>query len=71
MLASLAVASQEHQYFPVWLGSILGMFLADLIAIVLGRALGKRLPEKVIRYGSVAVFIGAGIYTLVDAFMHR
>ena len=58
VLASLAVASQEHQYFPVWLGSVLGMFLADLIAIILGRVLGKHLPEKVIRYGSAAIFVG-------------
>jgi putative Ca2+/H+ antiporter (TMEM165/GDT1 family) len=71
VLASMAVASQEHQYLPVWIGSVLGMFLADLLAIVLGRALGKRLPEKVIRYGSAAIFVGAGIYTIVDAFIHR
>jgi Ca2+/H+ antiporter, TMEM165/GDT1 family len=70
ILASLAVASQEHQYLPVWLGSVLGMFLADLLAIVLGRALGKRLPEKVIRYGSAAIFVIAGLYTIVDTLIH-
>jgi putative Ca2+/H+ antiporter (TMEM165/GDT1 family) len=70
VLASLAVASQEHQYFPVWAGSVLGMFLADLLAIVLGRVVGKRLPDKVIRYGSAAIFVIAGVYTIVDAFLH-
>lgn len=71
VLASLAVASQEHQYLPVWAGSILGMFLADLLAIILGRVVGKNLPEKLIKYGSAAIFVIAGLYTIVDAFLHR
>jgi Ca2+/H+ antiporter, TMEM165/GDT1 family len=71
VLASITMGSQLHDYVPVWLGSILGMYLADVIAIVLGRMLGKHLPEKFIKYGSAAIFIGAGIYTFVDAFHQR
>jgi putative Ca2+/H+ antiporter (TMEM165/GDT1 family) len=71
VLASMAMGSQLHQYFPVWLGSTLGMYLADVIAIVCGRILGKQLPDKVIRYGSALIFTGAGVYTLVEAFIHK
>jgi putative Ca2+/H+ antiporter (TMEM165/GDT1 family) len=71
VLASITMGSQLHEYFPVWSGSILGMYLADVIAIVFGRMLGKHLPEKLIKYSSAAIFIGAGIYTFVDAFAHR
>jgi len=39
-----------------WLGSTVGMVLADALAIIVGRILGKRLPEKAIRYGSAATF---------------
>jgi Ca2+/H+ antiporter, TMEM165/GDT1 family len=71
ILASMTIASQQHQYFAVWLGSTLGMFLADAVAVICGRLLGKKLPEKVLKYGSAAVFIGAGLFTLYDAFAHR
>jgi Ca2+/H+ antiporter, TMEM165/GDT1 family len=71
VLASITMGSQLHQYFPVWSGSVLGMYLADVIAIIVGRILGKRLPEKVIKYGSAAIFIGAGIFTLVEAFIKK
>ena len=71
VIASIAMGSQHKQYFPVWAGSTIGMYLADVIAIVSGRVLGKQLPEKLMRYGSAFIFAAAGIYTLVDAFMHR
>lgn len=67
VLASMTVASQQHQFLQVWAGSILGMFLADVIAIFCGRVLGKQLPDKVLRWGSAAIFIGAGLFTLATA----
>lgn len=69
VLASMAMASQYHAYFPVWAGSTAGMFLADLIAVVCGRMLGKQLPEKVVRWVSAAIFVGAGVYTLYEGAM--
>jgi len=68
VFASMAMASQFHAYFPVWAGSTIGMYLADLIAVICGRVLGKQLPDKVVRYGSALIFIVAGIYTVFEAF---
>lgn len=35
------------------------MVAADALAIVVGRALGRNLPEKVIRIGAAALFVFA------------
>jgi uncharacterized membrane protein YfcA len=70
VFASIAMGGKYHSYFAVWAGSTLGMYLADVIAIVCGRILGKHLPERVIKYGSAAIFIGAGLFTLYEAFQH-
>lgn len=66
MLATITLATQ-HGWFGVWLGSTLGMVAADALAIVVGRQLGKRLPERTIRYGAAAGFVVFGVVLLVDA----
>ena len=54
---------------PVWIGSTLGMVVADGVAIVIGLVAGKRLPERLIRYSAAAVFAVSGLVTIIDAFM--
>ncbi|GLZ76314.1 UPF0016 family membrane protein [Actinorhabdospora filicis] len=66
MLATITLATQ-HGWFGTWLGSTVGMVAADALAIVVGRALGKRLPEKVIKYGAAALFVIFGIWLGIDA----
>jgi putative Ca2+/H+ antiporter (TMEM165/GDT1 family)/protein-S-isoprenylcysteine O-methyltransferase Ste14 len=66
MLATITLATQ-HGWFGVWLGSTLGMVAADALAIVVGRQLGKRLPERTIRYGAAVLFLLFGGVLLVDA----
>jgi putative Ca2+/H+ antiporter (TMEM165/GDT1 family) len=43
------------------------MVAADALAIVIGRALGKRLPESVIRIGASALFFIFGIWLTIEA----
>lgn len=69
MLTTVTLASRYQTFVDfvlVWLGSTLGMVLADGLAIIVGIALGKRLPEKAIRYGAAGIFIGTGIATLIS-----
>jgi len=40
---------------------------ADGLAVLVGKLLGKRLPERPIKYGAAAVFILSGLYTLWTA----
>jgi putative Ca2+/H+ antiporter (TMEM165/GDT1 family) len=66
MLATIALATQ-HGWFGTWLGSTLGMVAADALAILVGRLLGRHLPEKTIKYGAAALFAIFGIWLLVEA----
>jgi putative Ca2+/H+ antiporter (TMEM165/GDT1 family) len=65
MLATVTLATQ-HGWFGTWLGSTLGMVAADALAIGVGRLLGKRLPERTVRYGAAALFALFGAWLLVD-----
>ena len=66
MLATITLATQ-HGWFGTWLGSTLGMVAADALAIMVGRLLGKRLPEKAIKYGAAALFAIFGTWLIIEA----
>jgi putative Ca2+/H+ antiporter (TMEM165/GDT1 family) len=66
MLATITLATQ-HGWFGIWLGSTLGMVVADALAIVVGRLLGRHLPEKIIKYGAAALFGIFGVWLVVEA----
>jgi putative Ca2+/H+ antiporter (TMEM165/GDT1 family) len=67
MLMTVTIASEQRAFVPVWLGSTVGMVLADGLAIIVGKVIGKELPAKAIRYGAAIVFFASGIWTLVTA----
>lgn len=61
MLATIALATKEG-LLGTWIGSTIGMVAADALAIVVGRQLGARLPERSIKIGaSLAFFIFAAV----------
>ena len=66
MLATITLATQ-YNWFGVWLGSTLGMVAADAMAIVVGRKLGQRLPERVISIGAALMFFVFGAWLFVEA----
>lgn len=53
----------------VWLGSTVGMLIADGLAIAVGAVLGQKLPEKLIRRVAAVVFVVFGLITLASAFI--
>ncbi|MEU7899329.1 TMEM165/GDT1 family protein [Nonomuraea sp. NPDC049152] len=65
MLATITLATQ-HGWLGTWIGSTVGMVAADALAIVVGRLLGRHLPEKAIRYGAAAAFAVFGVLLLVQ-----
>ncbi|MEO8605528.1 MAG: TMEM165/GDT1 family protein [bacterium] len=69
MLMTVTIASQQNSFIRVWLGSTLGMVVADGLAIVVGRVLGAKLPERMIKYGAAAVFLLTGVATLAKALL--
>ncbi|NMO55018.1 TMEM165/GDT1 family protein [Actinoplanes sp. TBRC 11911] len=68
MLATITLATQ-HGWFGTWLGSTLGMVVADALAILVGRLLGRHLPEKFIKYGAAVLFAIFGIWLIVEGFI--
>jgi putative Ca2+/H+ antiporter (TMEM165/GDT1 family) len=65
MLATITLATQ-HGWFGTWIGSTIGMVAADALAILVGRLLGRHLPEKTIKYGAAALFAIFGIWLIVE-----
>jgi len=66
MLATVTIASQQHDFAGVWLGSTIGMVIADGLAIIAGKVLGTQLPEKAMRYGAATIFLVTGVVTLAE-----
>ena len=68
MLATITLATQ-HGWLGTWVGSTLGMVAADALAILVGRLLGRHLPERLIRYGAAVLFAIFGVWLIVAAIM--
>jgi putative Ca2+/H+ antiporter (TMEM165/GDT1 family)/protein-S-isoprenylcysteine O-methyltransferase Ste14 len=65
MLATITLAAR-YGWLGVWLGSTLGMVVADALAIFAGRRLVRRLPERTVRYGAALLFFGFALWAGVD-----
>ncbi len=65
MLATITLATQEG-WFGTWVGSTLGMVAADALAIGVGAVLGKKLPERVIKYGAAGLFALFGLVLIAE-----
>ena len=65
MLATITLATQ-HGWFGTWVGSTVGMVAADALAILVGRWLGRSLPERAIRYGAAVLFLLFGAWLIVE-----
>jgi putative Ca2+/H+ antiporter (TMEM165/GDT1 family) len=66
MLVTIALATRDG-LFGTWLGSTVGMVAADALAIVIGRQLGARLPERAVRIGATIAFFGFAALLLTEA----
>ena len=65
MLATVTLATTE-EWLGTWVGSTLGMVAADAIAIVVGKHLGTRLPERAIKIGAAVLFVVFGVLLLIE-----
>jgi putative Ca2+/H+ antiporter (TMEM165/GDT1 family) len=68
MLATITLATDEGRSpVGVWIGSTVGMVVADAMAIVVGRMLGTRLPERTIKIAAAVSFFVFAALLLWDA----
>jgi Ca2+/H+ antiporter, TMEM165/GDT1 family len=65
MLATITLATREG-WVGTWIGSTVGMVAADALAIGVGAVLGKKLPERVIKYGAAAAFLVFGLVLIAE-----
>lgn len=67
MLATITLGSQLNNFTGVWLGSTFGMVAADALAIGVGTLLGRRLPDRAVRYGAAGIFLVFGAWAIARA----
>lgn len=63
-LVTAVLAAEAAALVPVWLGSSLGMLVADGLAVWGGVVLGRRLPERAIKVGASSLFVLFGLLLL-------
>jgi putative Ca2+/H+ antiporter (TMEM165/GDT1 family) len=66
-IATIGLAARFAQFYPVVLGTTLGMMLANIPVVVLGDRLAGRLPIRAIRIVAAAVFAVLGLLTIAGA----
>ncbi|WP_436792982.1 TMEM165/GDT1 family protein [Actinospongicola halichondriae] len=60
MLATATLAAQGNPLL-VWIGATLGITASGAVGVFVGRSMGTRLPERVTRLGSAALFAAFGV----------
>lgn len=71
-LATVALATQYDSIIAIWLGTTSGMLVADAIGIIVGIVLGKRIPERFIKWFAAIIFIAfgvAGLYQVLPKYL--
>lgn len=69
-LATLTLAS-SHDWVGVWIGTTVGMVLADALAIGVGRLLHQRLPAQLLHVLASLLFLLFGLWMLFDNALGR
>jgi Ca2+/H+ antiporter, TMEM165/GDT1 family len=65
-IATVALAARFHGIIPVAMGTTAGMLLADIPAVFLAERATKIVPLKIIRWCTAALFIGLGVWAILD-----
>ncbi|MCX5838607.1 MAG: TMEM165/GDT1 family protein [Deltaproteobacteria bacterium] len=70
-LATVALAAKYQSIIPIWLGTTAAMLAADAFGIIVGVVLGKRIPERFVKWFAAVIFILFGIIGLYDSIPER
>lgn len=66
-LATVALAAKYQSIIPTWMGTTTGMLIADAIGIGFGIVLGKKIPERAVKWFAAIIFILFGLLGLKDS----
>ena len=65
-LATVTLAAKYQSVIPVLAGTTIAMLIADAIGIVIGVNLGKKIPERAVKWVAALIFIFFGVYGLFE-----
>jgi Predicted membrane protein len=65
-VATVALAAQYSAFYPVVLGTTVGMMLANVPAVLLGERVTRKVPIKAIHAVAALIFLVLGIMALFD-----
>jgi putative Ca2+/H+ antiporter (TMEM165/GDT1 family) len=68
MIATATIAA-ERGAFGAWIGATLGIFASGCLAVLLGRFLGARLPERTMGLISAGLFAVFGVLLLAETLL--
>jgi len=63
-LATVALATKYNNILVVWFGTTTAMIIADAFGIIIGTVLGKKIPERFVKWFAAIVFILFGVIGL-------
>lgn len=66
-LATVALATRFDSIIQIWLGTTCGMVIADALGIIVGIVMGKKIPERVVKWFAALVFIIFGVLGIYGA----
>jgi putative Ca2+/H+ antiporter (TMEM165/GDT1 family) len=67
-LAAIALTASYNSPLYILIGTTLGIFLADVLGIIVGIYFNKRIPSKYLKYLSSFIFLAFGLSTLYKLF---
>ena len=66
-LATVALAAKYNDIIPVWMGTTAGMMVANAFGIIVGVTLGRKIPERAVKWFSAIIFIFFGFVGLYQS----
>jgi putative Ca2+/H+ antiporter (TMEM165/GDT1 family) len=66
-IATVGLAARFEQFYPVVIGTTLGMMLANITVVAIGDRIAGKLPVKAIRLVAAAVFAVLGVLTIAGS----
>ncbi|MCX7913245.1 MAG: TMEM165/GDT1 family protein [Thermodesulfovibrionales bacterium] len=66
-LATIALAADYNVFLPVWVGTTLGMVIANALGIFVGALMGKKIPERTIKWIAALIFMTFGFMGLYES----
>ena len=66
-ISTFAFASEAKSPLSVFLGASLALVCTSFLGVVLGGVLGRFVPERIMKFAAALVFLGFGVWTLVEA----